>query len=114
MRSYNLDNKAFVTTGNEQGLANPDTVFRYFQTGEIITGRYRGGHIKEGLIVGKQIGPDKIELLYQCITNANELKCGQSKGIISEDEEGKLLLNFDWNWLNSEGSGQSFYKEVIK
>ena len=67
----------------------------------------------EGFVVGKQVTENRIELLFQSITKNGELKAGASKGVISLSDDGKLLLNFDWNWLNGDQSGgTSSYVEL--
>jgi len=109
----NLDGKKFVTSENRNGLSSNETVFHYAQNGTKITGKYKGGPIEEGLIIGKQIEGQKIEILYQCLTTSGELKAGESKGIVSETKNGKLKLEFDWNWLNGDLSGgKSEYIEI--
>ncbi|WP_298759439.1 hypothetical protein [uncultured Psychroserpens sp.] len=109
----NLNDKKFVTIENKSGLSSNKTIFHYFQNENIITGTYKGGAISEGFIVGKQIETSKIELLFQCLTKEGELKVGESKGTISKDQNGKLELRFDWNWLNGDLSGgTSEYIEV--
>ena len=108
-----MNNKKFVTTANKDGLSSNKTFFHYFQNGNTITGTYKGGSIAEGCIIGKQIQDSKIELLYQCLTVEGELKAGASKGTISVMENGKLKLEFDWNWLNGDLSGgKSEYIEI--
>ncbi|HKK89403.1 MAG TPA: hypothetical protein VJ917_11195 [Saprospiraceae bacterium] len=101
----NLNNKKFVTIENESGLSSDETIFHYSQIGNTIIGKYKGGAILEGQIIGKQTQDSKIELLYQCLTTEGELKAGESKGIISKTENGKLKLEFHWNWLNGDLSG---------
>lgn len=101
----NLNNKKFIAIENNSGLSSKETVFHYFQNGTIITGKYKGGAIEEGFIVGKQTEASKIELLFQCLTKEGELKVGESKGIISENLNGKLELKFEWTWLNGDLSG---------
>ncbi|PWL40498.1 hypothetical protein DKG77_01700 [Flagellimonas aquimarina] len=109
----NLNNKRFVTLNNRKGLASNETVFQYYQNGKTITGSYKGGAIVEGLIVGKQIGDNKIQLLYQCLTDQGELKAGQSTGIVLKNAENKLELKFEWNWINGTlTAGHSEYIEI--
>lgn len=109
----NLDGKKFVTTENKSGLSSDKTIFHYFQSGTKITGKYKGGSILEGLLIGKQTKDSQIELLYQCLTTEGELKAGKSKGTISKTHNGKLKLQFDWNWLNGDLSGgKSEYIEI--
>ncbi|WP_428741239.1 hypothetical protein [Tenacibaculum sp.] len=109
----NLDNKKFVATENKSGLSSNETIFHYFQNGTTITGKYKGGAIQEGFIIGKQTQDSEIKLLYQCLTTEGELKAGESTGIISKTPNGKLKLSFDWNWLNGDLSGgKSEYLEI--
>lgn len=109
---YNLNNKQFVTTGNEHGRSSSETVFHYSQSGEIITGQYGGGEIVEGRFVGRFSAPDRIELLFQCVTKASKLLAGKSSGRISMSANGKLNLSFDWQWLYGDtGGGISSYVE---
>ena len=109
----NLDNKKFITSENKNGLSSNETVFHYSQKGFTITGKYKGGSIQEGFLIGKQTEESKIELLYQCLTTEGELKAGQSKGTVLKNKNGKLKLKFDWNWLNGNLSGgKSEYIEI--
>lgn len=102
-----------MTTQNKSGLSSDETIFQYSQSGTMITGQYKGGAIIEGLIIGKQTKDSRIELLYQCLTTEGELKAGQSRGCISKTQNGKLKLEFDWNWLNGDLSGgKSEYIEI--
>lgn len=102
-----------MTAENKNGLSSDATIFRYSQNGTAITGRYKGGAIKEGLILGKQIQESQIELLYQCLTIDGELRAGEAKGRVFKTKTGKLKLEFDWNWLNGDLSGgKSEYLEI--
>lgn len=102
---YNLDNKRFVTTNNASGLSSAETIFHYFQEGNIISGSYKGGEVQSGSLVGRQTATNKIELRFQCITRAGILMSGRSTGTISKNEEGLLKLDFDWHWLDGDQSG---------
>lgn len=107
-----LNNKQFVTIGNEHGLSSSATLFYYSQSGEIITGEYRGGEIVEGRFVGRFTAPERIELLFQCITTTSVLLAGKSSGLVSMGADGKLNLSFDWQWLYGDtGGGVSSYVE---
>ena len=109
----NLNDRKFITIENKSGLSSNETIFHYFQNGNTITGKYKGGAILEGFIVGKQTDTSQIELLFQCLTEDDELKVGKSNGVISQNQNGKLELKFDWNWLNGDLSGgKSEYIEI--
>ncbi len=108
----NINNKQFITTGNQSGLSTEETIFHYFEKDAIISGSYKGGAITEGQILGKRVQENQLELLFHSVTEDGELKSGQSKGVISRNEEGKITLSFEWNWLNGDlTGGQSFYIE---
>jgi hypothetical protein len=98
----NLNNKKFVTRSNPSGLSSDATIFYYYENEETVTATYKGGEIIEGFIIGKRIGANRIELLYQCLTKDGTLKAGEAKGIISKNETDQLVLKYDWNWLNGD------------
>lgn len=111
----NLNNKKFVTAENENGLSSDKTVFYYSENEQgIITATYSGGSIVHGNILGKRIEKsNKFELQYHCLTTNNELKTGESKGIITKNKDGRLILKMNWNWLNGDvSSGTSKYVEI--
>ena len=94
-----------MTVANDHGTSSNETVFHYRQKGHTITGSYQGGLIAEGQIVGKQTAENEIALLFQCLTTEGELKTGESKGIVTQGNDGKLRINFEWCWLNGDRSG---------
>lgn len=109
---FNLNNKQFITIGNEHGVSSSETIFTYFQDGDVITGEYSGGEIVAGRFVGTFSPPDRIELLFHCVIRTSELLAGKSSGLMSEGADGKLRLDFDWHWLyGATGGGTSSYIE---
>ncbi len=109
----NLNNRQFKTKENHRGLSSDETLFHYYQVGDLITGIYSGGKIKSGHIIGKQIAEDSIEILYQCITTEGQLMAGESKGVITKTADDLLEIKFDWQWLNGDKSGgRSHYIEI--
>ena len=110
---FNLDGCRFITHGNDHGLAGPDTLFQYRQAGIVLCGDYRGGNVAEGSFVGHFVEPDRLELLFECMTREGQLCSGRSLGTVSRDYGGKLRLALEWTWLyGADGSGISAYVEV--
>ena len=110
---FTLDKKSFKALKNSSGLATSETIFSYRQNGNLISGEYKGGEIVFGNIVGKFIPPQTVELLFQCQTKSSELLSGKSEGKIQKNNNGKLNISFDWQWLSgAEGSGKSCYEEI--
>jgi len=112
MSEFNFNNKTFSLLENsENGKVNSETIFKYKQEGNLVTADYCGGTIKYGKIIA-YLKNDKLDMLYQCITNENELKAGKAIADISLTKENKLKLKLNWQWLNKEDeSGVSEYIE---
>jgi len=109
----NLNKKRFRTSENKSGLSSDETTFQYFEKNSVISGSYSGGSIVEGTLLGKRVADDKIELLYQCLTDSGELKAGESTGTLSINAGGLLEIRYDWQWLNgTRTGGESVYVEI--
>lgn len=109
-----LDGRRFVATDNPEGVADAHTIFHYRSDGAAIAGTYRGGTIQEGYLLGRATSDDSIELLYHCRTTDGELRCGRSSGRLSLDSEGRMRLEFEWEWLTGDRrGGRSRYREIV-
>ncbi|MDN3674352.1 hypothetical protein QWY99_14935 [Flavobacterium branchiarum] len=113
MDKYNFNNKKFALIENsESGQVNSETVFEYNQNGNLVTADYFGGTIKYGKIIA-ELKDDELNMLYQCLTTDNLLKAGKAIAKISLNENGKLKLSLNWEWLtNRNEKGQSEYIEI--
>lgn len=113
MASFNLHNKTFATSTNSSaGQANANTIFSYKQEGELVTADYSGGGIRYGKIIA-HLQDDKLDMLYQCMTEDMELRAGKALAKISYDSNEKLVLSLNWEWINGGlEKGQSSYTEI--
>jgi hypothetical protein len=113
MNKYNFNNKKFALIQNsENGQVNTETIFNYQQDDNLVTADYFGGTIKYGKIIAELKG-DQLNMLYQCLTTANELKAGKALAQITLTENGKIKLSLDWEWLTNENKkGKSEYIEI--
>ncbi|TVZ56759.1 hypothetical protein OD91_2057 [Lutibacter sp. Hel_I_33_5] len=111
-QEFNFHNKTFELLENsETGKVNSETVFKYKQEGNLVTADYFGGTIKYGKIIAT-LDNDKLNMLYQCVTNENELKAGKAIAKISLTSNQKIKLSLKWEWLIDEkGKGLSEYLE---
>jgi len=109
----NFNDKTFRLLDNSaNGIANKETVFKYKQVDDLVSGDYFGGEIYLGNIMGVVEGAT-LNMVYQCITAEKELKAGEAKAEISFTDKGKMKLKVDWRWLNGEQSqGVSEYIET--
>ncbi len=111
--NLNFHNKTFLLVDNSNnGKVNKATKFEYKQEGDLVTADYYGGTIRYGKIIAK-LEADKLIMLYQCLTNENELKAGKAIAQITINENKKIQLHLNWEWLNKSGEkGSSEYVEV--
>lgn len=98
MPSFNFNNKTFTLVENSaEGSATSKTIFKYKQEGNLVTADYQGGGIKYGKIVAK-LEDDILHMLYQCLTDEDELKAGKAIAQVSLNEK-KIKLKLNWEWL---------------
>jgi hypothetical protein len=112
MTEFDFHNKTFSLLENSKnGKANSKTIFKYKQEGDLITADYFGGNIKYGKIIG-QLNRNNLNMLYQCITEDNELKAGKAIASVSLSSNNKIKLKLRWEWLGDENKkGVSEYIE---
>lgn len=113
MAEFDFNDKTFLLVQNtDNGQVNSETIFKYKQDGNLVTADYFGGSIKYGKIIADLQG-DKLNMLYQCITNEYELKAGKALADITLTDKGKIKLTLNWQWLTNENEkGQSEYIET--
>lgn len=113
MKNVNFKNKTFLLIENSKnGKSNSNTIFKYQQDDNLVTADYFGGSIKYGKIIAN-LKDNKLHMLYQCLTIENELKAGKAIANISLNEEGKIKLILNWEWLDDKKKkGTSEYLEV--
>ncbi len=112
MKKIDFNNKTFFLIENsDKGKVNSETRFEYKQDGNLVTADYHGGTIIYGKIIALLNG-DQLDMRYQCLTTANELKAGKAIAKITALPNGKLKLKLNWEWLGSTNeTGVSEYLE---
>lgn len=113
MRTIDFNNKTFSLIDNsENGKVNSETIFKYKQDGNLVTADYSGGSIIYGKIIAK-LHENQLTMLYQCLTQDNELKAGKAVAEIRFTDENKINLKLNWEWLGDKNEkGVSEYMEV--
>jgi len=61
---------------SETGQVNSETIFKYEQTGEMVTATYSGGNIRFGQIIGQVDEDGILDMRYQHIDREGELMTG--------------------------------------
>lgn len=112
MPKIDFDKKTFLLIGNSsKGKVNDQTIFEFYQDGNLVTADYSGGPIRQGKIIA-ELKNDSLDMLYQCMTTENELKAGKAIAKISFDPKGKMKLKLHWEWLD--GSGEKGISEYLE
>lgn len=92
------------------GAVGVDTEFRFRQSGDLVWGRYSGGQIRLGFLVGSSDG-ETVRFRYTQITTDGETATGQSSDRIEVLPDGRVRLHETWAWDSREGSGTSLLEE---
>ncbi|MFT4032429.1 MAG: n-acetylglutamate synthase [Siphonobacter sp.] len=109
MIDYN--NRRFRTLRNsESGEVSDATTFHYYQDGKVLWAEYAGGLIVKGHIIGTVSSSGEIDMAYQHLNSAGELRTGTCHSVPERLADGRLILNEYWQWTNGE-SGTSLIEE---
>ena len=108
----NLNGRKFGALSNsESGEVSDETIFYYFQKGDIIWATYEGGEILFGTLSG-QIQGNKLKFNYQHRNLANQFMTGICHTDIKL-VDGKIQLHEKWKWTCADFSeGTSVLEEV--
>lgn len=109
----NYDNKIFKpVTNTENGETSDETIFRYKQTGNILTAEYEGGKIISGHLIGLVDHDGNIEMRYHQVNKQGELMTGTCSSKPELLANGKIRLHETWQWTSGDQSkGQSIIDE---
>ena len=94
----------------EGGQVTPDTEFRFRQSERMIWGRYSGGGIRLGFLVGTSDG-ETLRFRYTQLDSDGETASGSSVDRIEALPDGRVRLHETWAWDSREGSGTSVLEE---
>ena len=110
----NYHNKAFrPSSSTDNGETSAETIFRYEQTGNILTAQYSGGNIRFGHLIGLVDADGCIDMRYHQVNAQDHLMTGicHSKPEILSD--GKIRLHETWQWTSGDMSaGESTLDEI--
>ena len=109
----NYNNKKFRPIQNsENGETTEETVFKYKQSGNILTSDYEGGQIIKGHLIGLVDDNGSIEIRYHQVNIKGELMTGICHSKPKQTAEGKIRLYEDWQWTSGDKSrGKSVLEE---
>lgn len=98
---------------SDSGEVSGDTVFRYKQRENILTGEYSGGDIQFGQLIGLVDEKGQINMRYQHVNAKGILMTGKCRSRPEWTEDGKLRLLERWQWTcGSRMRGTSTLEEL--
>jgi hypothetical protein len=102
-----LDGRRFtpVAVGGD-GEVGDGTVFEYHQDGDLVWARYSGGRIRLGYLVGIRAG-DELLFRYTQVSVDGETAAGRCETRLTDDGDGRIVLDERWAWESREGTGTS-------
>jgi len=112
--SINYNNKKFTVNENSaNGDVGNDTLFHYWQEGNVVWGTYKGSQISFGTLVAKVQRDGLLEMRYQHIDNQGNFKTGRCTSTPEVLEDGRIRLHEKWQWTSGDqSSGSSTIEEV--
>lgn len=103
--------RAVKTQGTSE--VGSDTVFKYEQKIDLLTGSYAGGDIRYGQIIGIAYADGTLEFCYQHMNMDGALMTGTCQSTPEIMENGKIRLHEVWKWTcGDRSSGTSTLEEL--
>lgn len=109
----NYNDKIFRPVKNTvNGETSNETVFKYKQTGNVLTAEYAGGKIKYGHLIGMVEENGNIDMRYHQINDEGMLMTGICYSKPEHLPNGKIRLHETWQWTSGDHSkGESTIEE---
>ena len=93
------------------GVVSAQTRLRLVQRGSRIFGRYQGGSIVRGCLVGRVSG-DMLTFRYAQRERDGGLHAGRSSCVLEVLRDGRLRIHEHFRWSTREGSGTNIFEQV--
>lgn len=112
MADINYDQRRFIMLSSSSG-APAETIFYYFQKGDLVWGHFEGGVVIYGSMVAKVDAAGVLDLRYQYMSTDGELLTGTSLSTPEILPDGRIRLHEDYQWTCRDFSrGHSVVEEI--
>ena len=105
--------RMFVAQTADGGEVSRETIFKFQQDGDLVSGRYEGGRIRLGLLVGLMYD-NRLEFRYVQTDADGNLDAGKSVCDIRSDDKGRLILHETFEWATRPGGGINILEEIAE
>jgi hypothetical protein len=107
-----LNGRSFrVVSASAGSVVSSATILTLTETGPYVCGRYSGGSVVEGFLIGVRSG-SKLQFRYLQGDRAGTIDYGVSEAEIEAGQSGKLRIIERYRWLSRDGSGTNVFDEV--
>lgn len=100
----------YVSSTADQGVVGADTLLRLHQTGARVYGRYAGGAIVRGCLVGRVEGAELV-FRYAQVEASGEIHAGHSVCEVLSQPDGRARIVEHFTWSTRSGSGINVFDE---
>lgn len=102
----------YVSATGTAGVVNADTLIRFIQRGSRVMGRYSGGAVTRGYLIGHLRDDDKLAFRYVQRDTSGELHAGRSICDLIRLDTGKLRILEHFRWRTKDGAGTNIFDEL--
>jgi hypothetical protein len=88
-----------------------ETVMTFEQSGSLVTGRYRGGAIVEGYLIGYITGSNFLFRYVQTDTSGH-LDAGVSNAILEDMGDGRIRMTEHFQWATRPTTGTNIFEQT--
>jgi hypothetical protein len=100
-----------VSATAEHGVVGSDTVLHFVQKGSRVFGKYAGGAIERGCLVGTLSGAELV-FRYVQLETSREVHAGRSVCAVSYAAQGRLRIVEHFEWSTREGAGTNVFDQL--
>ena len=101
----------FVSSTADNGVVDANTRIAFSQRGSRVLGRYQGGRVRRGLLVGGLSGGG-LTFRYVQVEASGEIHGGRSTCDITRTAGGRIRIVERFAWTTRDGSGTNVFDEV--
>ena len=102
----------YVSGTAEAGVVSADTLIRFIQKGTRVMGRYSGGAVTRGCLIGHLSNDGTLAFRYAQRETSGEVHAGRSICDVIRLDNGKLRILEHFRWRTKEGSGTNVFDEL--
>ncbi len=103
MTRFNYDGKLFVGVENyDEGDLNRQSLFRFYQRGDVVWSTIEGGGVAFGTIVAKVTEDEALDMVWQYLSTHGRFVSGTCRAEPELTADGRIRLEEEWT-INETG-----------